>query len=134
MALRLYLRHPELPTCKNCIEYLYDGDTWELQKDEQGKPQKRWEGCPLPCIKCPKIPEGKDPCPQNAVELSERSKSVYHYELLLREDRTNLLPRDSITVKNAAIIREVERRLDKFDDSAMINQMLRMMLIMGKNR
>jgi len=129
MALRLYLSHPELPSCKECQEYLYDAETWEIQKDDAGKPIKRWAGCPLPCVKCPKIPSGKDPVPANAVELSDRSRQVYHYELLLREDKTNLLPRDSITVKHAALIREVERRLDKLDDSAMMNQLLRVVLL-----
>ena len=129
MALRLYLRHPELPSCENCQKYLYDPNTWEVDKDESGQPQKRWPGCPLPCVKCPKIPQGADPHPKNAVELSEMGKSIYHYELLLREDKTNLLKRDSITISHAAIIRTVERRLEQSDDSAMMANLYKAIML-----
>lgn len=102
-----------MPSCEECQKYFYDPETWEKQLEgEEGTPVKRWAGSPLPCHNCPKIPRGKDPRPENAVELDPRCITIYNNELLLREDVTHIYPRDSITVSNAAIIRDVERRLD----------------------
>lgn len=102
-----------MPTCQECQKYFYDPLTWERELEgEEGTPVERWAGSPLPCHQCPKIPRGKEPKPENAVELDPKCITIYNYELLLREDVTHIFPRDSITVTHAAIIRDTERHLD----------------------
>jgi len=132
-ALWLHLKHPELPSCDDCQKWLYDATTWEISKDAAGKPVKRWPGCPLPCVTCPKIPAGAEPSPKNALEVLPECRSIYHYELLLREDVSHILPRDSITIAHAAMIRDVERRLHAGDDSRMMGQLMRsLMMLRGR--
>lgn len=127
----MWLSHPELPSCKDCQLYLYDPKSWEVEKDENGQPRKRWKGCPLPCATCPKIPPGVEPIPANARELDDRGKSIYHYNLMLKEDVTAILPRDSITVANGAICSEVGRVLERAEHFEMMSTVNRAVIIAG---
>jgi hypothetical protein len=68
-------------------------------------PVLRPEGTVTPCWKCPKIPVGSLPKPENAVELSAHNREAWHHYLECRA--VGVFPDDPIVRRNAAAIREV---------------------------
>lgn len=70
-----------------------------------------------PCRYCPKIPDGKDPRPENAVEVSEKNLAAYgHY---LECKAVGAFPPDPIVRRNAAVIRGVEEAVGRVRDARM---------------
>jgi hypothetical protein len=71
-----------------------------------GKWVERLPGQVPPCHSCPKIPEGEEPVPASAIELSERNGRAYlHYR---RCKAVGRFPEDAIVERNAAIILGIE--------------------------
>src|SRR4051812_10490849 len=85
---------------------MYD-DKWK-QSLRGGKPVPRPPHAKPPCFKCPKILQGVEPRPENAIELSRKNHIAYAYYRLCLVDTTGLLPRDLLTVHNNALIRRAE--------------------------
>lgn len=77
---------------------------------------------------------GAEPVPENAREIDERAKSIYHYNMMLKEDTTGLLPRDSITVAHAAFIASVERLLRDSSQSEMMGTLYRAIILSKTTR
>mgnify|MGYP001559404677 CR=1 FL=1 len=102
------LGSPELPSCGDCQKWLYDPDRgWAKTIKGHGKrarPVARPKGVPTPCHRCPKIPKGKEPKPENAVELSGKNRRAWLYFAKCQVDKLGLIPQDEITVKNNALI------------------------------
>ena len=60
--------------------YVDGGGRFGEQLTRGGKPVRRAPGAKPPCVFCPKIPPGKEPVPENAVELTPLGRRVYdHY-------------------------------------------------------
>lgn len=103
----LFLEHPELPSCADCQQWIYNPATWERER-RGGIDQPRMPGTPLPCWKCPKIPKGVEPKPENAIELSAKNWECYdHY---LRCKAVGRFPDDQLVERNAGLIRAAEDR------------------------
>jgi hypothetical protein len=98
----------DLPTCERCIAVMHD-ENWK-PCTRGGKEIPRAKGSKTPCWKCPKIPKGMEPRPENAVELTARGWAAWWYWLQCKEDQTCQLPRDRITLRNAALLRQVEQQ------------------------
>ncbi len=127
----LFLEHPELPTCAACIQWMYD-DQWRPNK-KGGKPVPRPKGVPTPCFRCPKIAVGVLPCPENARQLSEKNWEAYLYYRRCLVDTTGLLPRDSIVLRNNALIRSAEDGVKRNQGTIMVS-LLQGMLGAGRNK
>ncbi len=112
-GISLRLSHSNLPSCGDCKQTLYDKDWKPVQR--RGEIVPRPAGTPTPCVTCPKcrhlpLTERK---PENAAALSPKNEAAYWYYLQCREDpRGELTPRDAITLRNNALIRQT---LDDFD-------------------
>jgi hypothetical protein len=80
-------------------------DKWTLVK-RRGQPVPRRESVPTPCYKCPKIPAGAEPRPENAVELSARNAKAYMLYLETKAGRP--VPDDPILWRNNGLLRQLE--------------------------
>ncbi len=118
--MTLELCHPRLPTCTDCQKYRYDDD-WNLKKRRRGRvglqvieePELRLAGDIPPCAKCPKIPSGAVPLPENAVVLSPENRAAFFYWRLCSQDPNDRdFPRDALTRENNALI---QGRIDSID-------------------
>lgn len=108
--MRLLLLHPDVAarSCGDCVRWLHNDSGTKFGKvtTRGGKPVERPRGTKPPCRICPKIPEGADPTPENAVELKGADRQAYiHY----RECRAvNAFPDDPLVRRDAAVFRAVE--------------------------
>ena len=119
MGLRLYLTHPELPSCEQCLRFVYDPATWQRSEKPKGTPVKRPPNVPTPCRSCPKIPQGERPHPSNAIELTDENYRVYvHYQ---RCKAVGRFPDDPIVEHNAGLIRTVEDRVARDEQTKLVN-------------
>ena len=112
----LLLVHPELPTCENCKEYVYDA-TWKPTLIAGQVHAKRPPGTSTPCPICPKIPHGATPKPENAIELSDKNWAAYrHY----RECKAvgSFPVEDAIVRRNADLIRQAEESHERTQGQA----------------
>lgn len=109
LGVRLLLLHPELPSCGECQQWLYNVKTWQPHPKRGGKPgeyEPRPGGSPTPCGVCPKIPRDKEKRPENATELSDKNWQAWtHYN---RCRAVRRFPEDEIVERNAGLIRMVE--------------------------
>lgn len=105
----LVLTHPELPSCQDCQQYIYDED-WRPSL-RRGLPVVRPDNCGPPCYRCPKIVRGSEPIPANAQQLSHRNAQVLEYFYLCRADTTGLLPRDRLVLRHNAILQRVHEQV-----------------------
>lgn len=87
---------------------MYDGE-WRPVK-RGGLPVLRPADSPPPCWKCPKIPDGAEPKPANAVELSERNAAAYWFYLSVKGGCP--CPDDAVVRRNHALIRRVEDSIE----------------------
>lgn len=71
-----------------------------------GKPVPRPPLSPTPCVRCPKIPPGRDPKPESAAELTPQLAECYQHYLECRA--VGDFPADPIVRTAAALIRQVE--------------------------
>jgi hypothetical protein len=86
-------------------------------------PLARTPNNPPPCHFCPKIPQGADPKPENAIEPSERSLLAFqHYRRCRAVGR---FPTDVLVEKDAAIIRDVWDAWEQMPMSQLIGYMIR---------
>ena len=107
-GLTLQLLYPQLPTCDECRRFNIDLKTGK-KSTRAGQPSLREPGSPLPCASCPKS-SIEDPRPRPDRELNGRNQQAYAHYRLCQVDTTGLLPRDAITLRNAALIRLVEEQ------------------------
>ncbi len=96
------ISHPELPTCQDCKDWIYDENWKRLRDRKTGKEYRRPLGTPTPCHKCP-----KGPVPFEK-ELTLQNAQAFRYYLECKVDNLGLLPQDRITVRNNSLIRFVE--------------------------
>jgi hypothetical protein len=90
---------------------MYDKD-WKPNR-KGGKPVPRLDRSSTPCWRCPKIPQGVKPIPQNAQELSAKNRQAWVYSIECAVDNRGILPQDEITVQNNALIRRVTESFDR---------------------
>ena len=106
----LLLAHPELPSCADCQEYLYDpAHGWLPVLKARGTKDefhaRREAGCATPCPACPKIPHGAEPKPDNAIELTDKNWRAYqHWKECKAVD--DFPKGDRIVRRNAALIED----------------------------
>lgn len=107
----LALAHPEIDarSCDDCERWLYDEDG--KRSERAGAPVPRLPGMPTPCHKCPKIPRGKPPRRESAVQLTDRNRRAYLHYLECRA--TGRFPDDALVARHAAIIRSVHDEWDR---------------------
>ena len=120
------MNHPLVASrsCGECKQWLYDEDGTRTER--AGVPAPRPRGQPTPCYKCPKVPKGKPPIPESAVELTDRNWKVWqHY----RECKaTGRFPDDAIVRQHAAVIREVETEYELSRNLEGVTLLLRTLL------
>lgn len=124
----LQMAHPEVPTCDECCEWLFD-DHWRRLGDTDR--DRRDPSDATPCHKCPKIPQGEPPTPVTGrqAELNEdNAQALRHY---LRCKATGTFPEDSLVEQHAAIIRQVE---DQVGRMAMVEPVLAILAAMARRR
>jgi hypothetical protein len=56
---------------------------------------------------------GKAPIPENGINLTPENVAALEYDYKLRVDTTGILPRDGLTLRNAALIRMVEESVER---------------------
>jgi hypothetical protein len=97
-------------SCSDCRKWLYDDrpGCWGLKPVERpaGRKLERLPNQLTPCSSCPKIPDGAEPKPENAVELSVRNRMAYQHYLECKA--VGEFPVDAIVRRNAGVIREIE--------------------------
>lgn len=103
-------------SCELCKQYLFSSDG-RIRLDGphglSGNPIPRHPSQPTPCRSCPKIPEGKKPCPENAIELTPENRQALEHYLECKavgdfpDDPAGLVRRD------AAIIGEVLETIER---------------------
>lgn len=108
------LAHPQLLNrpCGECKAWLYDdGERLSDKKaTRRGQPCRRPGGVPTPCSRCPKIPKGAAPRPENAVELSEKNfAAIRHYFQSRAVGASEEERRDAIVRKNWSLIDRLVR-------------------------
>lgn len=81
-----------------------------------GQKVPRIKGQKTPCKWCPKIPKGKDPIPENAVELSPHNWRAYQHYLECKA--VGQFPDDPIVRRNAMLIRQVEESARRMENLA----------------
>lgn len=126
----LRLRHPELPTCDDCQQWLFDpADGWRLTRNlANGEPVRRPAGSPTPCDACPKCYglEQRSPAVGRRCDLSaknERTIEVYH-QVQATHGRclSRRAARDAVVAQNlgaiAAVLHEHERNERKRSNQA----------------
>lgn len=97
------LTHPEIPTCKDCQQWLYSPKTW-IQAQRGGKPQPRPAGTPTPCWQCPKSEDKATPNPE--AELTDRNWRAWELYQEIKAGRP--MPHDAIVWRNCGLIRQIE--------------------------
>ena len=120
-GIRLQLLHPEIASrsCTDCQQWLYfdkgPGQFGERVERPAGVPIPRGPHIKTPCCWCSKIPAGKEPCPENAVELTPKNFEAWaHY----RECKAvGDFPTDAIVRFNASIIADAEAQADRVRQS-----------------
>jgi hypothetical protein len=120
-GIRLQLIHPEIAarSCEDCQKWLYydqgPGKFGERVERPAGVPVPRGPHIKTPCCWCAKLPAGKEPCPENAVELTaENFEAWAHY----RECKAvGDFPQDAIVRFNASIIAEAEAHAERIRQS-----------------
>jgi hypothetical protein len=127
--VRLILSHPHVAarSCEDCKKWYYEDSPTRMAlevftrgKDEEGRPLRveRIAGQEPRCAWCPKVPRDVvDPCPEAAVELSEKNWRAYQHYLECRavgEWPTG----DAIVRRNAMLIRGVEESAARAEAAA----------------
>ncbi len=64
------------------------------------------------CEWCPKIPQGVEPIPANAVVLSEKNEAAYRHYLECRA--VSEFPKDDIVRRNAMLIQQIEKIAEEY--------------------
>ena len=110
MGCKLVFFHPKVAavSCEDCVKYAHSD--WEpifRTNPKTGKKEKvpRAQSSKPPCSRCPKIPQGVEPIPKNAVELSERNLLAFAHHERCRAVRS--WPDDWIVAEKARIIESV---------------------------
>lgn len=109
--MRLLLQHPDIASrsCADCIRYVHDDKGpghFGAVVTRGGRPVPRLKGMKPPCHWCEKIPDGEEPVPSSAAELTAANLQAYlHY---LECKAVGAFPDDAIVRRNAAIIRRCE--------------------------
>jgi hypothetical protein len=112
-AARLHVLHPELPSCADCGQWMYDPKTWK-PSTRGGKPIPRAKGTPTPCWTCPRSKAGPEPGkPYPEGEMTGQSWAAYWYWRRCLADTTGLLPRDPVTIRNAALLQMIQDSVDR---------------------
>lgn len=93
--------HADVPSCQECLEWLYDKD-WKIVRIA-GQKQKR-NGGAVPCWKCPKGPRPFEN------EPTLRTLLALDYYHLCQVDGTGLLPRDRRVLFNNVLINRVREQ------------------------
>ncbi len=109
---------------------MHNPETWEIEI-RHGKPVRRPKGSKPPCgfpgrFKDEKHPEGTG-CPKVSPE-SNSSLTLENqlcYQHFIECDAVNQFPTDAVVRRNAAIIRRVEKMVEKMDVNRMISRLLR---------
>lgn len=105
----LTLAHPLIASrsCSDCKQWMYNEDGTQTERPVgSGQPVRRPLGMATPCWSCPKIPQGREPCPESALELDERMAKVYqHYRGCKAVGR---FPEDDLVTDHARVIGEAE--------------------------
>jgi hypothetical protein len=127
----LALAHPHLPSCEDCIRFLYGRDGTCRTKPENspdpGHRVRRTPGTPLPCYTCPKIPAARPPVPASAVELDERGRrALQHYQRCRAVNWNVPDASDPLVQQHAAIIRAVEDMIERQDEARQLVTLGRM--------
>jgi hypothetical protein len=114
-GVAMILHHPEVPTCKDCQEWMYDKEwkkTLRLQIGPDGElarlPLRRRKGDPTPCPTCPKSHDGQ---PHPEKELSRKNAAAWRHYMECKA--TGQFPDDAIVRHNAALIRWIEESADR---------------------
>lgn len=97
----MLLTHPELPTCDDCLVWLYDRE-WK-RATRGGKEVRRPAGASTPCHLCPK---SRDCKPNPDAELSQKNSRALQLYMEIKAGRP--MPDDRIVQRNCALIRWVE--------------------------
>lgn len=101
---------PELPTCDECEQFVFDHeDNWKPKEYPpcSGQLLKRPKGSLLPCEHCPKCPgPEKTPAVGRKSELSEKNRKTLDLYHAIHGARLNNLTLDEITVANLGIVHQ----------------------------
>jgi len=106
----IILTSPQLSAlpCAKCKAWVVNED-WTLY-ERGGKNQRRPLGTVPPCHICPKIPQGDEPVPESAVELTPQLYRAYvHYRRCRAVGR---FPDDDLVEDNARIFLAVEEQVE----------------------
>lgn len=121
-------------SCETCIRYVHDDKpgSFGAVTVRAGNKVPRLKGMKPPCHWCEKIPEGDEPIPVNAAELSERNWQAYlHY---LECKAVGQFPNDPIVRRNAAVIRRCEDQAERVQAAKGGLMALGMMMGGGKGK
>jgi hypothetical protein len=106
-GIRTLLLHPELPTCKDCSEWVYGSDWQKVNIPRLGGPQRRDPGEKPPCHRCPKSRDKENPNPEADLQ-GWGYDCLGYYRQCEVDPAAQFTPRDRITIRNNALIRGLE--------------------------
>ena len=118
----MLLAHPNLPTCDECSEWMYNTETWQRNKGHGGF-VRRPRGSKLPCKRCPKCEGEKEASPEvgkrsTLAMRNYRTLRLYHEHQAAGGEVT-----DAIMRKNFGIIRQITDLIDRSQRRALIEMM-----------
>lgn len=115
-GLKLMLLHPEVPSCAECQQWLYNPKNWT--KIKRGTVEcKREPGEPTPCFVCPKIPSGMPATPETGMKFELSLQNWLAWRHYCECQATGDFPKDGdgeldpVVKRNAGVIRMVEEQV-----------------------
>lgn len=126
MGVLLLKRHPEVATrdCRLCQKWIFDEETGLRTLDRDGKPEPRFFACPPPCQTDRGCPKGT---PEKSRSLNKRNEQCYQHYCECRA--VGQFPDEPVVRRNAAIIREVEDRVDRLQQQDFQRSLLEAMIL-----
>ena len=97
--------HPEVPSCGECQQWVYDPETWSRQK-KGGVDIRRKPGMKLPCRVCPKKSPEESKRHYELNDRNLRALTFYREVAAMGFDWTDEERSDGVLRRNMAIIHQ----------------------------